>query len=129
VLAIYDVIAVYRTRHMVALAGRMLESGAVFGFLVPERLNVFAHPVSRALRERSVMVLGSGDIGLPLVLAASSVATSVNAAYMVAGASLVGLSLMQLLFVRQRRPLPMAALPPIAASAILGYVLAVILGI
>lgn len=129
ILSIYDIVSVYRTRTMVALAGEMLRSGAVFGFLVPARLAGFLMPVGQAIGNRSVMVLGSGDIGLPLVLAASSVSTSLGAAVMVAGFTLVGVMGMQWLFVHQERPVPMAALPPIAASAVLGYVVAILLGI
>jgi presenilin-like A22 family membrane protease len=129
VLSVYDVISVYRTRHMVALAGRMLESGSVFGFLVPARPRVFLMPVREALDQKQVMMLGSGDVGLPLVLAASAAITSTAAAAMVAVFSLIGLTVMQWLFMHQERPAPMAALPPIAAAAILGYAFAVILGI
>ncbi|HXK36852.1 MAG TPA: presenilin family intramembrane aspartyl protease [Candidatus Paceibacterota bacterium] len=128
-LSVYDIISVYRTRHMVALAGRMLESGFIFGFLIPSHLRTFKKPVADALTERSVMVLGSGDVGLPLVLAASSVATSLNAAFFVVGGALIGLSIMQWLFVHQRRAMPMAALPPIAVFSIIAYVVAVTLGV
>jgi presenilin-like A22 family membrane protease len=126
-MAIYDIISVYRTRHMVALAGTMLSSGAIFGFLVPAKPHAFFLKNLDALRRRQVMLLGSGDIGLPLVLASSVVPTSIPAAAMVAVFSLGGVVLMELLFVRQRRRTPMAALPPIAAMAILGYVIATVL--
>jgi presenilin-like A22 family membrane protease len=128
-LSVYDIISVYRTRHMVALAGRMMASGAVFGFLVPARIKGFFMPTRAALDTKQVMMLGSGDIGLPLVLAASAVSTSIAASVMVAGFSLLGLVLMQWIFMHQEKPLPMAALPPIAMSAVLGYVLAILLGI
>lgn len=128
-LSIYDIVSVYRTKHMVALAGRMLESGAVFGFLVPSRLSGFLVHTRDALEQRQVMMLGSGDIGLPLVLATSVVSTSIGAAVMVSAFSLAGLLLMHWLFLNQDEPMPMAALPPIAMSAVLGYVVAVLLGI
>lgn len=128
-MSIYDIISVYRTRHMVALAEHMMQSGAVFGFLVPARLSGFFMRRHDALQAREVMMLGSGDIGLPLVLATSAVSQSINAALLVSGCALMGLMLMHWLFGRQERPTPMAALPPIAMSAILGYVLAIILGI
>lgn len=129
ILSIYDILSVYQTRHMVALADQMMRSGAVFGFLVPTRFRGFMMPVSDAIEHRDVMMLGSGDIGLPLILAASAVSTSIAAAAMVAVFSLLGVMMMQWLFVHQKSPMPMAALPPIAASAILGYVVAVLLGV
>lgn len=128
-LSVYDILSVYRTRHMVVLAGRMLETGAVFGFLVPARLGGFFMRRDDALNARAVMMLGSGDIALPLVLATSAVSQSIGAAVMVAGASLIGVSVMHWLFAHQERPAPMAALPPIAACAILGYLLAILLGV
>jgi presenilin-like A22 family membrane protease len=120
-LSVYDIVSVYRTRHMVALANRMIASGSVFGFLVPARLSGFLMRRSDALNARSVMVLGSGDIGLPLVLATSALSQSIGAAILVAVFALVGVMLMHWLFVHQDRPRPMAALPPIAMAAILGY--------
>lgn len=128
-LSVYDILSVYRTRHMVVLAGRMLQSGAVFGFLVPARFSGFFMRRDDAINSRAVMMLGSGDIGLPLVLATSAVSQSIVAAVMVAVATLIGVSAMHWLFVHQERPAPMAALPPIAVSAILGYLLAILLGI
>ena len=129
VLSVYDIISVYRTRHMVTLARRMMTSGAVFGFLVPARLSGFLLRRDDALNARAVMMLGSGDIGLPLVLATSAVSQSVIAALFVAAASLIGVAMMHWLFVHQERPAPMAALPPIAAAAIIGYLLAIVLGV
>ncbi len=129
VLSVYDVISVYRTRHMIALAGRMVESGAIFGFLIPATLTGFFARRDIALQSRSVMMLGSGDIGLPLILATSAVSQSTAAALMVALFSLVGVLIMQRLFARQQESAPMAALPPIALSAILGYLTAILLGI
>lgn len=128
-LSIYDIVSVYRTRHMVTLAGRMLESGAVFGFLIPARFSGFFERRQNAMRERSVMMLGSGDIGLPLILAASAVSQSLVAATFVAGGALLGILAMHWLFTHQGRSMPMAALPPIAMSAILGYALAIALGV
>jgi presenilin-like A22 family membrane protease len=128
-LSVYDIVSVYRTRHMVTLAGRMLESGAVFGFLIPARTSGFLARRQDALSARSVMMLGSGDIGLPLILAASAVSQSLNAAALVAVGALAGVMGMHWLFAHQERSMPMAALPPIAMSAILGYAVAIALGI
>lgn len=129
VLSIYDIISVYRTKHMVQLAGRMIQSGAVLGFLVPARLGVFLHHRRRALGERSVLLLGSGDIGLPIVLMVSTVSQSIPAALFVAGGALLGVLLMQIIFMHQRHPAPMAALPPIALMSTLGYIVAILLNV
>ena len=128
-LAIYDIISVYRTRHMMVLAERMIDSGFIFGFLVPPTLRGFFMDRDHALDNRSVMILGSGDVGLPLILATSVVGQSINTAFIVAGSALIGLLLMHLLFLHQDKPSPMAALPPITAFAIGGYLVAILLGL
>jgi presenilin-like A22 family membrane protease len=126
-LSVYDIVSVYRTRHMVTLAGRMMTSGAVAGFLLPARFRDFFTRRDEAIRSRSVMLLGSGDIALPLMLAASAVSQSVTAAVCTALGAVAGLVAMVWLFSRQDRPSPMAALPPIAATAIAGYLVALII--
>lgn len=128
-LSVYDVISVYRTRHMVALAGRMVEAGAIFGFLIPATVTGFFARRDTAMQSRSVMMLGSGDIGLPLILATSAVSQSLSVAVVVVLFSLAGVLIMQRLFARQQESAPMAALPPIALSAILGYLTAILSGI
>lgn len=126
-LSVYDIISVYRTRHMVAMAGRMVDSGFFFGFLIPSRVRDFWLPTRTALGGHQVMLLGSGDIGLPLVLAASSVSVSLGTSILVAAFALVGVALMEFLFTHQREPMPMAALPPIAALSVIGYLVAVLI--
>jgi presenilin-like A22 family membrane protease len=128
-LSAYDIIAVYRTKHMVALAGRMLETGSVFGFLIPASPKTFLSTIDTALQERRVMMLGSGDVGLPAVLAASAASQSLWAATAAGAGAVAGLALMQWLFTHQKEPAPMAALPPVAMGAILGYLVAMLLNV
>lgn len=124
VLSLYDVFSVYRSKHMVSLAGNMLSSGIILGFLIPARYKTFFAQRNRALGERSVMLLGSGDIGLPLMLVTATASQSLQAAAIVAVGALMGVVLMHVLFLRQRTPHPMAALPPIAVPAVIGYLVA-----
>ena len=70
------------------------------------------------------MILGSGDIALPLILIISVARASFWQAIVVAGFSLLGLLVTHLIFVNQKVRRPMAALPPIAALSIIGYLLA-----
>ena len=126
ILSFYDIIAVYVTKHMVKMAKGMAESGAVFGFIVPFEWSGFREHVKKAKREK-FMILGSGDIALPLVMAVSAMSISVAHAWIVALFSMIGLFLTHLLFVNQSQRRPMAALPPIAMMAIVGYLVALIL--
>ncbi len=128
-LSFYDIIAVYKTRHMVHMAEGMIKSGAIFGFIIPATFGLFfAHRREAQARVGDkFMILGSGDIGLPVIFASSLVRQSIPEAIIVAIAALVGLLVTHILFVSQTKRQPMAALPPIATLTILGYVLSLLL--
>jgi len=125
VLSFYDIIAVYVTGHMVKMARAMMDSGATFGFIIPSRLSGFLFHKQEAQAQvgGQFMILGSGDVGLPVVLVGSLVRYSLSGAIIVAVFSLVGLFITHLIFVNQHERKPMAALPPIATMSIVGYLI------
>ena len=127
-LSFYDIVAVYVTKHMVKMAKAMMESGATFGFIIPSRLSGFFLHRGEATAQigDQFMVLGSGDIGLPVVLASSVARYSVQAAIVVGIFSSLGLLATHLIFVNQKERKPMAALPPIATMSIIGYLITLI---
>lgn len=131
ILSFYDIIAVYVTGHMVKMAKTMVESGVTFGFIIPSRISGFFSHIGEAQAQIGVrdqfMILGSGDIGLPVVLASSVARYSLNAAVIVAIFSLAGLFLTHLIFVNQKERKPMAALPPIATMSIIGYLVTMVI--
>jgi presenilin-like A22 family membrane protease len=122
-LSIYDILAVYVTGHMVSLARQMIDSGAVFGFVIPAHPRGFRTSAREARPGSDFMILGSGDIGVPLLLAASTVPWSLGVAALVGAGAIAGLAVTFGLFVFQRDRRPMAALPPIATGALIGYLL------
>ncbi len=128
-LSFYDIIAVYKTRHMVHMAEGMIRSGAIFGFIIPATFKLFfaSREEAQARVGDDFMILGSGDIGLPVIFVSSLVRQSLIEAIIVAIAAMVGLLLTHLLFMSQTKRQPMAALPPIATMTILGYVLSLLL--
>lgn len=130
ILSFYDIIAVYLTGHMVKMAKTMMESGAIFGFIIPSQVKGFFSHKQEAQAQVGVggqfMVLGSGDIGLPVILASSVVIYSLNDGIIVAMFSLVGLFITHLIFVNQCERKPMAALPPIATMSIIGYLVSIL---
>ncbi len=126
-LSVYDIIAVYKTRHMVALAQGMMESGAIFGLIVPTSWGLFFHSHRNIEPGEQFMILGSGDVGLPIMFAASLVSISLANAFVVGSAAVIGLFVTHLLFVNQRQRQAMAALPPIATASILGYALSLLI--
>ena len=127
-LSLYDIIAVYVTKHMITMARSMLESGAVFGFLIPFEFKGFFYDKNQAKAKvgENFMVLGSGDIGLPLIFVSSLVRTSLTSAIITAIFSLLGLFLTHILFINQGQRRAMAALPPIATMTIIGYLVALL---
>lgn len=131
ILSFYDIIAVYKTRHMVKMAQTMIQSGATLGFIIPSEFKGFLSnrdeaQVQVSARKEQFMILGSGDIGLPLILISSVVAHSLKDSLLVAIFTLFGFFLTHLLFINQDKRNAMAALPPIATMAIIGYLISII---
>lgn len=129
VMSFYDILAVYWTRHMVYMAQGMIEAGAVFGFIIPSNFRGFLYNGQEAKKEigTNFMILGSGDIGLPLIMASSVATQSLTQAFIVAMFSIIGVFVTHLIFINQSHRKPMAALPPIATLTIIGYLFASIL--
>jgi len=127
-LSFYDIIAVYQTKHMIHMARSMIQSGAIFGFVIPSQFRGFisSKDEARARLGRDFMILGSGDIGLPLIMVCSLVSISLTSAVITAVFSLVGLLFTHLIFINQKERKPMAALPPIATMTIIGYLITLI---
>lgn len=129
VLSFYDIIAVYKTRHMIKMAEGMVNTGAIFGFIIPSDFRSFlAHRrETQAGIGHRFMILGSGDIGLPVVFVGSLMRESLGEALVVAAFALLGVALTHLLFVNQPKRAAMAALPPIATMCLVGYVVALLI--
>lgn len=121
ILSVYDIIAVYFTKHMVKMAEGMVASRAIFGFIIPVQSSGFKEKLSAVQPGENFMILGSGDIALPLILTVSVARVSIWQAVVVAIFSILGLLATHLIFVNQKEHRPMAALPPIAALSIIGY--------
>ena len=105
------------------MAEGMIASRAIFGFIIPAKLSGFKEKLSVVRPGENFMILGSGDIVLPLILTASLARSSFWQAMAVAVFSVFGLLLTHLIFVNQKERRPMAALPPIAALSIVGYLI------
>lgn len=121
VFSFYDIVAVYKTKHMVALANAMIDTNAISGMIIPARLDGFFKKVKNIQPGGDFTILGSGDILMPLVLSTAVLKFSAAGAIIVLIFSVGGLFLTHLLFISQPEQRPMAALPPIAAMAIIGY--------
>jgi presenilin-like A22 family membrane protease len=114
-LTVYDVIAVFKTKHMVTMAQEITKQQLAFTLAIPTPKHVFQ--------------LGGGDLVMPLVF---SIAVLREFGPVVAIATVLG-SMITLtvffawLFNRPGKAYP--ALPPVTLGAILGWSLAVIIGV
>lgn len=121
ILAFYDIIAVYGTRHMVVMADALVQRKVFFAILLPERPRQFLARTSSVTPGEGYLFLGTGDVTLPALLVASAARISIAEAVPVAIGAIAGLAGMHLIFYAQSKRKPMPALPPIALGAILGY--------
>lgn len=132
IFSLYDIIAVYLTGHMVEMARSMIEQKVIFAFIIPSKLSYFIKPPEEfkiGTKESELFIFGGGDIALPLLLVFSLVKVSLFNAIFVAAFSLIGIFLTHLIFVSQTERKPMAALPPIAAMSILGYLITFLINV
>lgn len=128
ILSFYDIIAVYKTGHMVKLAEDMIKSRAIFGLVLPQEIKGYRERLDNVRPGEGFMILGSGDVVMPLILVVSVIGLhGLAAGLLVMLFSMFGLFLTYWLFITQKTRRPMAALPPIAVASIIGYLVSIVL--
>lgn len=125
--ALYDFFAVYVFRHTVQMAGEMVHAGAIFGFIVPTRLSGWLLPTVKALDRDDVLVVGASDIGIPIMVAVAMLPTNPQGALLVSAFVLLGAVAVFWLFFSRLQRTAVAALPPLAASTLVGYAIVLML--
>ncbi len=125
ILAFYDIVAVYFTKHMVKMAQIPAKQGVFFGLILPKRNKDFLKdkPILKFGKKSAYYFLGGGDVVLPMILAISVVKESLIDALIVSLFSFLGLFLLHLIFVFQKNKKPMPGLPPLILMTILGYLI------
>jgi presenilin-like A22 family membrane protease len=132
-LAVYDAISVYKTKHMITLAEGVIDLKTPILFVIPKRRNYsFIRDGIGKLDdggERAAFIIGMGDMIMPSILVVSAnvfikgwrIAGIINipALGAIIG-SLAGLSVL-LYFVSSGKP--QAGLPPLNGGTILGFFL------
>jgi presenilin-like A22 family membrane protease len=132
-LALYDAISVYKTKHMITLAEGVLDLKTPILFVIPKRRNYsFIRDGIGKLDEggeRAAFIIGMGDLIMPSILVVSAnvflkgwrLAGIINipALGAIIG-SIAGLAVL-LFFVASGKP--QAGLPPLNGGTILGFVL------
>lgn len=135
-LAIYDAIAVYRTKHMLALADSVMELRLPVLLVVPKHWDYrFREEVARfkeageagddgeAPEERDALFMGLGDLVMPTILVVSAMVYApaggaFGAALGAAVGTFVGFGVLMAFVLRGR---PQAGLPLLNGGAILGF--------
>ncbi len=109
-IAIYDAIAVWKTKHMVDLAKMQSKAKMFAGILIPYK--------------KKVAMLGGGDIGFPLLFAAVVMKSFPIKAFLIP--FVTAASLLILLIASQKNKF-YPAMPFLAAGCFLGYLIVLLL--
>lgn len=131
-LAVYDAISVYKTRHMITLAEGVIEMKTPILVVVPKRRDYSYIREGLSVEEggeRGAFVMGMGDLIMPSILVVSATVfltaptllgfITIPSVGAMAG-SLVGLAVLINLVVQGR---PQAGLPALNGGAITGFLL------
>jgi presenilin-like A22 family membrane protease len=133
ILALYDAISVYKTKHMITLAEGVIDQKTPILFVIPKRKDYsFIKEGIGKLGdggERAAFIIGMGDMIMPAILVVS--ANVFLSGWRLAGlinlpslgaiiGSLAGLTVL-LYFVMSGKP--QAGLPPICGGTILGFLI------
>jgi presenilin-like A22 family membrane protease len=134
VLAAYDAISVYKTKHMIDLADTVMDLKLPVLLVVPKIRNYSLIRETKSLKEklkedeeRDAFFMGLGDIVMPgiLVVASSNMLSNgLPVALSVIAGTLVGFAVLMTFVIRGK---PQAGLPLLCSGAILGFFLSSLL--
>nr|HIK01390.1 hypothetical protein [Candidatus Undinarchaeales archaeon ERR594346 U_76725] len=128
VLSVYDIIAVYKTKHMLTLFKGTIKGGVPLALIASEKIsgmrsNLKKANINKPAPKREYTFLGTGDVAFPLILAVSALRTGLFASLAVVVGGLVGILIIHsLLIYGKGKPIP--ALPPLAACTMGAYLVA-----
>ncbi|MAF89424.1 MAG: hypothetical protein CL963_02855 [Euryarchaeota archaeon] len=128
VLSVYDIIAVYKTKHMLTLFKGTIKGGVPLALIASEKIsgmrsNLKKANINKPATKREYTFLGTGDVAFPLILAVSALRTGLFASLAVVVGGLVGILIIHsLLIYGKGKPIP--ALPPLAACTMGAYLVA-----
>jgi presenilin-like A22 family membrane protease len=129
-LAVYDAISVYKTKHMITLAENVVETRAPILFVIPKKrsFSYAKEGISFSGEERGAFLMGMGDLIMPTILVVSShvfieapgiAGLSIPTIGAIAG-SFLGLGILILVVSKGK---PQAGLPPLNGGTILGFLI------
>lgn len=121
--SIYDIIAVYKTKHMVKIAKEMIEHQAILGVIVPKKIEGFKEKLEKVRPGGDFLVLGGGDFAFPLIFSLTLSSRGMGAPIIMAIFSLAGFFLNNLVLFCQKEKKPIPALPLISFSSLIGFII------
>jgi len=116
-LALYDIVAVFYTKHMISIANAAKENNFAFMVALPTEKHTFE--------------LGNGDLVIPLVVASSILTTSAfHNPGLIAGAVLAAsfIGLIISIYMVSKKRIPMPALPPQTLLMVIVIIASILLG-
>jgi presenilin-like A22 family membrane protease len=130
-LAIYDAISVYKTKHMITMAEGMMDLKLPILFVIPKHSHYsFLHESFKAGEKREAFFMGLGDAVMPTLLVVSAnvfMKSNGGISYPVLGAMLGTLVGYAVLFALVMKGKPQAGLPFLNSGVILGFLIGVLL--
>jgi presenilin-like A22 family membrane protease len=111
VFSIYDIIAVYKSQHMLKLFKNFSNQGATLAFIYPKKLG--------KLTSNNLFILGTGDVAFPMLFVSALTNYSIELAVISAIGAIIGAMTVFYLLTIQKNKRAMPALPPIAICTIL----------
>jgi presenilin-like A22 family membrane protease len=137
VLAIYDAISVYKTKHMITLADSVIDLNLPVLLVIPKKLSYSYRKEKPRLKEqikegkeREAMFMGLGDIVIPSLLIISAIwfLPAISTGVGITGNVIVGIGTMigilvgfSVLMTYVLKGNPQAGLPLLNSGALLGY--------
>lgn len=136
ILAIYDAISVYKTKHMIDLADTVMDLKLPVLLVVPKIRNYSIIKETKTLKEklesdeeRDAFFMGLGDIVMPGILVAAvythfkeigDIANGLPVVFSVLFGTLIGFGILMMYVIKGK---PQAGLPCLCGGAILGYLI------
>jgi len=123
-LSVYDIIAVYKTRHMIKLFKGMAKRGAVLALVVPKNFSLWLKKfeIIKLENKNEFIFLGTGDLALPVFFAISALSSGIEFSLFIIFGAIIGFIVNHIIFINQKEKKPIPALPAIALFSILGYI-------
>jgi len=124
-LSVYDIIAVYKTRHMIKLFKGMAKRGAVLALVIPKSFSLWFNKfeIIKPKNKNEFIFLGTGDLALPIFFAISAFSQGIEFSLFIIFGAVVGFAVNHLIFINQKEKKPIPALPAIAFFSIIGYII------